>query len=401
MIRDKFLKYNAIMLIFTLLSGALNYLYQVLLGRILTPEEFGTIGAMISIFYITSIASWTISRSVTNFIAGESKEEVSSIIKYSLRKLSIPAFISGVAFIILAPMLSRYLKINEMELFYITSAIVALSFIAPVFQGTLLGLKRFKEGGGIGLISTIFKFSGIYLALKMRVVGAFLGFLISAIISLILSLILLRGYLSGCIKRSYKLFSYSIPVFVATFFSLLPTNLDLIIVKGIFPPKEAGIYASLTVLAKITFFISAPVATVLFSIASERLRKGESGRDIFIKSLTYTFLLSGSVTAVYVFYPEIVVKVFGNKYGNAIVYLSNYGLGMFFFVLAYIFLNYLLAMRRYSYIPLFSLTIIIYMSLIYSAESLEEVAKTFLIGNFSLFLLALLYLKFSHSSRFY
>ncbi len=141
-LRDKFLRYNAIMLIFTLSSGALNYLYQVLLGRILTPEEFGTIGVMISIFYITSIASWTISRSVTNFVAGASKEEVAGIIKYSLRKLSIVAILSGVAFIILTPILSRYLKIKELELFYIMAAMLILSFIVPVFQGNTFRSKE-------------------------------------------------------------------------------------------------------------------------------------------------------------------------------------------------------------------------------------------------------------------
>ena len=65
-----------IMMIAMTLSNFFNYLYQLLMGRFLTPKEYGELFSLLSLFYIFSVLFTTINTSITKFTAvyGVNKE---------------------------------------------------------------------------------------------------------------------------------------------------------------------------------------------------------------------------------------------------------------------------------------------------------------------------------------
>src|SRR3989338_5190501 len=92
---DELAKYGTMMFIATILSGAISYFYQIYMGRILGPEEYGIFGALFGIFYMIEVVSYTLATSTTQFTAkfiGEGKQ-IGFFIERSLKQVTILGFI--------------------------------------------------------------------------------------------------------------------------------------------------------------------------------------------------------------------------------------------------------------------------------------------------------------------
>ena len=76
MLADKLLHsgmlgHGFLMMLFALSGSAFNYLYQLMMGRFLSPAEYGTLSSLLSLLIIGTVVGQTIEISVTKFISKE------------------------------------------------------------------------------------------------------------------------------------------------------------------------------------------------------------------------------------------------------------------------------------------------------------------------------------------
>ena len=64
---DEMARHGSMMVAFVFLGGLFNYLYQLSMGRILAPAEYGTLISLLSLFLIISVFSQAIQTSITKF----------------------------------------------------------------------------------------------------------------------------------------------------------------------------------------------------------------------------------------------------------------------------------------------------------------------------------------------
>lgn len=57
-LKDELARNSAVMSAATTVAGGFNYLYQVYMGRVMGPEEYGIFGALFAIFYRHFVVSW-------------------------------------------------------------------------------------------------------------------------------------------------------------------------------------------------------------------------------------------------------------------------------------------------------------------------------------------------------
>src|SRR3990167_5270895 len=89
--KDELAKSGFIIFISSLIAGLFNYIYQIYMGRVLGPEEYGVFGALFAIFYIFGVISQTLGTSTTRFISkfiGEGKQ-IGFFIKKSVKMMII------------------------------------------------------------------------------------------------------------------------------------------------------------------------------------------------------------------------------------------------------------------------------------------------------------------------
>jgi O-antigen/teichoic acid export membrane protein len=395
-LRDDLARHGGVMFIATTLAGALSYLYQVYMGRVLGPEQYGVFGALFAIFYMIMVISQTISTTATRFVSkfiGEGKE-ISFFLLGFLKRMILLGLIVSILFFAFSGKIASFLKISDPRPVMVLALILFLTWIQPINGGALRGLQRFKALGFVSVSNAFFKlvFGVLLVALGLGVSGALLGVVTGLFLATLFSFLFLAPHFKKNNPHepsfNYSAFyTYSAPVLLAMFCFSVPANLDVVLAKYFFSAKEAGLYTSASILGKIIFFFPAAIYAVMFPMIAERHAMGKDTMSILKKSLAYTSFLSGSVALGYLLFPQLVVKVFGSNYASALPLGAPYGLAIFFFSLTVIIMYYHLAIKNIRYIALFaSFTFfeIILLSIFHS--SALEMVKVLLGANLALFL---------------
>lgn len=398
--KDELVRNGTIMFISGTVAGIFNYIYQVYMGRALGPEDYGIFGALFAIFYMIGIISSTLGTSTTQFVSkfiGEGKEIGSFVNGFLKRSILVGSTISIIILIFSKEMMTA-LNLPDIWPILILILLLYLSFINPVIDGSLRGIKQFSSLSIVSIINTFFKlFFGIALVMAgFGADGALFGVAIGAILGLMIAYYLLKPYIksNNPLQSDFQYsscYAYSLPVMLAMISLSIPSNMDVILVKYLFSPIDAGLYTSVSVLGKIVFFFSGSVGTVMFPAVAEKYARGENTRGILTKSILCAGALSGCLVLIYVFYPQIIVTIFGDKYFNALDMVAPYGLAMFFVSIIALLINYHLAIKNIRYIFLFTGFSIIEVSLLIFSSSMANMINVLLVANFVFLAISMIY----------
>ncbi len=348
-------KNSAIVMGGAMISNILAYLYHLIVGRILGPQQYGELAALLSLFYILNVPSTVVQTVLTKFFsilkATNKIGEAKSLFFSSLRTILIfSIFGLGLVSLSVAPVAS-FLRIESKESFYWLYAIFALYFIGMVPLSLLAAYQRF-------LVQTSLTAFGMGVRLVFAVVAAPFGVtwtLISNVAANILTLgayvVPLRFVLSArgarlSIPRS-RAIGYSVPTLITTLAIAALYNQDVLLVKHFFAPIEAGIYSSLSVLGKVIFYASSAITFVLFPIIAERKELKRGHTRLVMAALLCVAGLSGGLTVFYFLFPRFVVHIlYGSSFDAAVPYVGLFGVFISFFTLDNILFSICLAAEK-------------------------------------------------------
>ncbi|NOZ83067.1 MAG: oligosaccharide flippase family protein [Euryarchaeota archaeon] len=394
--RDDVLRYGSIMFVASIATHILNYLYQVAMGRMLGPEEYGIFGALFAIFYMSSVVSQTLATSTTSFISRLKArgESMGAFISGALRRSGMLGVLISAAVLAGSGTLAEMLRVPEEDV-RMLALILLLTFLLPVPWGVLRGMKRFLAVGALNIISAGAKLAiGVVLVwLGYGVTGALASTALGLLLALAAGMVLISPHMTGSSQKfSFTSFySYSLPVLIAMLCFSVPANLDVVLAKYFFSAREAGLYTSASVLGKISFFFPS-VYAVMFPMIAEAHARGERTTEVLLRCLKYALALSGGVVLIYWTFPGVVVAVFGSSYAPALPLLLPYSITMLFFSVSAILLNYHLAIRNMRYVLIFSaFTLLeVVLLLLFNATPLQMV-QVMLAVNLALSVCSLIY----------
>jgi O-antigen/teichoic acid export membrane protein len=353
---NELLKHSSILFSASILAGFLNYLFQLYVGRMLGPSDYGIYSSLVALLYIMSVPSSTIQTSVAKLVSDYSTdhEKIKYLLKYAFRKLTVVAVLVSALFMFLSIYLSDFLNINSNTYFIILSILLFISFLSPILMGALQGMQMFMQMGLNGVAGTLFKLlSGIILVYYgFGVNGALFALLIGSLLALILAFMPFR-FLEGSkeVNGNLRFFDYSIVVLLATIGLTFMTNGDMLIVKHYLSENEAGLYAAAALLGKIILFTTAPIAMVMFPKVTVMNKNKNNGFDLLRNSLLYTGGISFFFVAIFILFPEFIVQLlFGPKFLEINGLLVYFAAAIAFFSLANIFVFYDLATRKYRFL---------------------------------------------------
>lgn len=348
---------SSILISASLAANVFNYLFQVYVGRSLGPAGYGTFGALISLLSVLLVPASAISIVVAKFVsqysaAGEG-EKISPLIAGAGRETL--KYGLGVFLILLlgSATLAEFFQIPSRIPIVIAAFVFLLGILLSVIQGVLQGLQRFWQYGLTNIIGALSKllFGLLLIYMGFGVNGAIGSLLFSSLALILMVSYFIRGY----IKRTGahiegEVLSYSTPAIMAMISITAISNLDMVLVKHLFDPSEAGYYAAASLFGKIIIFISAPIAFVLFPKAS-RSQAPHGGPGILRESLLFTLVPSLLAVAMYFIAPDFVISmVFGSRYSDAAPLIGLFGIGMTFYSLSNILITYDLAVKKMEFL---------------------------------------------------
>ena len=392
-----------VMFVATILTGVINYVYQIYMGRSLGAGSYSELSALISILYIVAVPASAIQNVMVRYVSKYKAKGMYGAISWLMRKTLVIVLIFAAASVIilllLTPSLEDYLSLTSVLPLFVLTIGIFLSFIGPVVTGPLQGLQRFLLLGTQGVAGALVKllFGVVLVIAGFGVAGAIGGIVIGTLVALVLCFYPLRKYFlsQGTPTDSKEIWRFTFPVVVAVLCMTVLTNVDIILARHYFSANDAGLYAAASVLSKIILFIPGAIAAVMFPMVSDAHARAVEPISILRKSILLTFALCLIVAIGFLLAPNIVVgSLYGQEYLAADGTLQILGFAMVFFAIANLFMIYGLATDYRMLIWMLAIATILEILLIMMFhQSLEMVAVDLLVSGIATTALSAFYLR--------
>jgi len=345
-------------------GGILGYLFQIIMGRMLSVSEYGIFSALMAMIVVIgapmTTLSMIISRRVSTYRSEQDNGKLGYLFYWINRKLLLIAVVLVVLVVFNIKPLQNFLLIEKNAHLYLLLIILLIAFPQAVNNAYLQGLQYFKWLSVSGVLATLLKIiiAVILIYFGLGVAGALGGVIFSTFIILILTYVVLRPSLSknnaSISNTTHLLFKSAMPVLLANVAFAVMTQIDMVLVKYYFSEQEVGIYAAASILGKAVMYLPGGIAMALFPMVAENHASGKSSAHLMFQAVGVTALLSLTGALFYYFFADsIIVLLYGTDYKEAANVLKYFGFAILPMALIMVAEHFLIAMGRVLFAYLF------------------------------------------------
>ena len=277
----------------TLLSGVINYLFQIVLGKNLDVSQFGKISSILAYLNFVGLFTYSVRMfTVSVYLKPDIESVVSSNVKYEFKVIKLGVVI--VLLLIAAAVVLGLKGYSDSHALMIAGLWLLPSTLFMVGIGKLQAAQRFKEIALLGVLLAIVKILSVVFALRYSnnaeviAIALLPGFTLVSLIALRKEKELAQITINPRFK-DYLL--TTITYLLMAFF----INADIIIVRLSQSDQVAGIYAASSLIAKIVFLLASGIAEVVYPrLITESLEKLQRKKE-FIRLVKYQMMFASAL----------------------------------------------------------------------------------------------------------
>ncbi|NJX14201.1 oligosaccharide flippase family protein [Tamlana crocina] len=358
-----------------------NYLYNLILGRVLGPAQFADAAVLITFLLVLSFVAMTFQLVTAKFSVIFENSMFSNFISKVYQNAIVVGLILGALIVVFSGTLQNVFNTSSSNMFVVFGVGVPLYFILSVNRGAFQGKKAFKQLSityQAEMLSRLFITLGLIFLFNLQssVIIAF-GILISFAFGLVPfkaeHISLKKTVLDKAQSKQIRNF------FVLTAFyeltQIIINNSDILLVKHYFESYEAGLYASLALIGRIVYFIAWMFVMLLLPTVVQLEKEGKETAPILFKYVGY---IAGIATLIIIgcaLFPETAITLlFGDSYLAMAPLLWKYALATGMFAVSNIFAYYYLSLDQYVPVIISGVFGMLQMGLVvFFHDSLEEV----------------------------
>lgn len=321
----------------TTVANVLGYGYQVVMARLLRPEDFAVLTALFGILILESISSQVIQSATAKLAAQYRARSEEAALHAFVRRWAVRVGGGAAAVGLLVGALSGLIA-GALTLPALSVALLGVTlFLALVFTfglGLLQGLARFVWMG-----TALIAQAGARLAVGVALVvaglgvdGAFAGATAAIAISLVVLAVplvpLFRAARGSRVEHELgpqetRFFALS-AVLLLAYASLV--NVDAVLARSLLTAEQAGAYAGAITMGKIVLFAPIGIGFLLLERTARSHARGEDTDRALYLALAFVLATSGLVAAAYIVMPDFLVPiVVGSKYPDTAKIVGTYG----------------------------------------------------------------------------
>ncbi len=340
--------------------GLLNYLFYPILGRLLTPSYFGEVQTLFSILTHITIFFNVLGLVVVNIVANQKSQAEANKIIVELEKFAVLlSFATFIVFLALVVPLKHFFQFGSAWPLIGLGLTILISVPLAFRRAVLQGIKDFST---LSWASVLAAFLKLILAISFVDLGYKTG---GTIVAILIAQIVALIYVAFRLKRlgqSYRLkgTKLSLPdmkaikpelvyaglTLIVSLIFTVQYSIDVLSVKHYFPPDIAGLYAGISTISNIIFFVSGSVSGVL--IATIKIGAHANTR-LLKRSLIFTFLIGGGSFVIFALLPKLVIQILlGKTYTPYAHYLPSISFALLLISFANLLFIYHMAQRAYA-----------------------------------------------------
>jgi len=348
-----------------LLANFFNFLFNLFMSRTLSVTDYGILASIISLITFPTLIVTAVNPVIIRFAGDYFAQGEIMLLRGLYKKFLIFLVLCGavifILFLALLPQISQFFHIENYYLLFLTDIIIFLSFISIINMSFLQAKLSFGFQVVVNLVTTVLKLllGILFVIFGYSVMGATGAILLSLLGGYLISFLPIRNLLFNKIKnpdiKTTEIFRYGIPTALTLLGLISFISTDIILVKHFFDPVHAGLYAGLSLIGRIIFFVSAPIGTVMFPLIIQKHTKGTNFSNTFKLALSMVFLPSLLLSLFYFFYPTFSILFFlkRSEYLSIAPLLGLFGFYITFYNVLYLFANFYLSIKKtLIYIPI-------------------------------------------------
>ena len=385
-----------------------NYLYNLILGRILGPEQFADAAVLITFLLVLSFVAMTFQLVTAKFSVVFDNEVFKNFVSRVYKNATLVGIGLGVLIIVFSTQLQNVFNTSTSNMFVIFGIGVPLYFLMSVNRGVFQGKKDFKS------LSITYQAE----MLSRLIITLGLIFLFNIQSSIVIATGILISFGFGLIPFNFNNINFNITsvieenrykqvrhFFIITAFyeltQIIINNSDILLVKHYFESYEAGLYASLALIGRIVYFIAWMFVMLLLPTVVQLKKEGKATAPILFKYVGYIAGIATVIVFGCALFPELTIKIlFGDSYLAMAPLLWKYALATGLFAISNIFAYYYLSLDRYIPVVISGVFGVLQMSLvIFFHNSLEQVVHMQIVAMFLLLVLQVLFFFFDTKSN--
>lgn len=349
---------SSVIFLGSLFANFLNFLFNIFMTRNLSISDYGTIMSLTSIIMMPALVSSSVIPTVINFGATYFAKNDLAMVRGIFFKITKPLFILGIlmlaCFIIFRDQIGAFFHIADSRLIILAGMTIFITFSGAAIGALLQAKLEFKFLAGINVIASVVKITaGVTLILLgFKAFGAMWTVFLSFAIPFVVSIYPLRFVFSKSVKSpridTKSLLVYGFPAALTAFSLTSLITTDIILVKHFFSPEKAGLYAVLSLIGRVVYFISAPIGQVMFPLIVQKFTKNEDYKSIFLMAILLGLIPAIGITGFYFIFPEFTIQFFNKQVESLQMapFLGYFGLMISFYVIVSILTNFFLSIKR-------------------------------------------------------
>lgn len=400
-IMHKFFRASSLVFFSTAIFNAGNYLYHLLMGRMLGPDLYGVLESTISALHIFSVPVITLTLVIVKFVSSyKGKNDLVAVFglyHYLTKRVLIFAFLFMILLVVLLPSLISFLHLPSTSMGILLIATFFFGLLSTINRSILQGLSDFLAFASTNIVEVILKVGVavtlVYLGMKAE--GALAGFMFGGIASYIVTIFIIRKlrFTNTTFFDQKKVVEFAIPAFFTMLATTSLFSTDILLVRHFFPGVESGYYAAISVLGKIIYFAVAPIALAMVPFVSEHHAKGEKYQHFFLFSIGAAFLGAVAIVSLYFLIPETMVLIlFGKEFLSIAPFLGFYGIFIGIYSICALFANFFLSIHKTKVVYFMMGAVLLQIILIvFFHNTLFQVIQMSIISVFVLLISLLLY----------
>ncbi len=391
--RERFLRQSILVFLLMNLGNMFNYLFQMVAGRYLGPEDYGAFNSLNSMAVLLAtplvVLPLVLSRYAIEFNlkdTGQLRQLLRSALR-GMSVLSLALFLLGLACL---PWIRQFLSIDHPAPVVYMLLFLCVSFVLPVPTGVLMGLQRFWGYALSGLATPIIRFLGVVALVAlmgMGVGGALLSGVLGTGVGILVAFWFLKDMAMGervplPAGTLQRITTYSVPVGVSSLLMLTLGNLDLILVRHYCALDDSGRYAMAAILGRVAYYVPGMLNMVLFPSVATSCAENSSGAKALMTSMLLTGVLSGGYTLLCIVFAEPLINLlYGPEYLPAAHLLRLVTAAMAVLAIVNLLATYCLASSRYGYMWVLGFGVAAMLALITVYHDRAEQIAVILLGT--------------------
>lgn len=353
------MRHGAVVFVGLIVASLMNYLYFMLCGRLLGIEGYGELTALTSAVLTlaapANVAQIIIARFVTEFHTTGRYDAQHRLARRAVRATLALAALAAAGGAIFSGPLGDFMHVGARLPIVVAALSLGLYAVITVQRGVLQGASRFNELSASYCVEALVRLvAGVLLARWYGAFGALAGMLIGVAVCYAYDELVMRADSAGTERSGISREQLSYVVLRIGLAQLMLTVLsfyDVVLVRHLFPARDAGLYAAAALVGRVMLSVLAFVPAVVMPKATGRARAGKSAIPLFGAAMGMSAAIAGTgALAAFVAPDRIVVLFAGRAFSDAAPVVPAYVVAAAALGISNVVAAYQFGLHRYAFV---------------------------------------------------